>query len=350
MKISLLLATRGRDELPWHCFRALWIPRCTGQHLIEFIFAFDHDDVERAERMRARLAADRLPGWLVAWVIVCPPAQPGHPGTNYNAWNQAWAACTGDVGIQLSDDFEPMPEWDRLLAELLPDPRRPCVVGIGDPPGPPTQPGFQGTYCGTGLNTIQVITRAYVEQRGYFLYPEYLTYGDYDATFAPMLDMALVDGYHHLYFWQNWVGGSGDSACRDATFSRQHLADWLGNTPKAGWDGAVFTDRLLAGLPHIRRADATRPLVPADERLAPGWTSAARIEAAWQQRKLHGWSELQHAVPEPGSWRDHYYAGRSIEATAALRQIADLHLGHCKGRCDPWGVLQIADVCAQLKG
>ena len=100
VKISLLHATRGR---PIHALDAkeLWLKKAKFPERVEHLFAIDHDDAESIALKQHAHVIQLQDGYSVG------------------AWILAASKCTGDVLIQLSDDWLPPDGWDELIASRL---------------------------------------------------------------------------------------------------------------------------------------------------------------------------------------------------------------------------------------
>lgn len=112
-RISLLHATRGR-AIEAAKTRKLWLDSAEKPELVDHIFAFDSDDED--SQILSRMNSILLPkgGGCVA------------------AWNIAAFASVGDVLVQLSDDWRPVPMWDKLILDRIGDVSRPRVLAISD--------------------------------------------------------------------------------------------------------------------------------------------------------------------------------------------------------------------------
>ena len=100
VKISLLHATRGR---PIQAVKAkeLWLQQAKYPERLEHLFAIDQDDEE------SKPLKDH------AHIIQ------SENGYSVGAWNLAASRCSGDILIQLSDDWLPPEGWDELIASRL---------------------------------------------------------------------------------------------------------------------------------------------------------------------------------------------------------------------------------------
>jgi predicted O-methyltransferase YrrM len=99
-RISLLHATRGRTGQALSC-RDAWLSSATDARQIEHIFAVDADDKESAQMAKQFLSVVSDKKTCVA------------------AWNLAALKATGEVLVQLSDDWQPFAGWDTALLEAI---------------------------------------------------------------------------------------------------------------------------------------------------------------------------------------------------------------------------------------
>jgi glycosyltransferase involved in cell wall biosynthesis len=99
-KISLIHATRGRSSKAVAC-RDAWLNAAANPSQIEHVFAVDADDAESLEMSKQ-------------FVSVVSDAK-----SCVAAWNLGARKATGDLLIQLSDDWFPCPGWDDQLLALV---------------------------------------------------------------------------------------------------------------------------------------------------------------------------------------------------------------------------------------
>jgi tetratricopeptide (TPR) repeat protein len=188
-RISLLHATRGRWAQAIQAMN-LWMSRAENPLAVEHIFAIDADDEETQEKLRR---------------FRCTISAEG--GYSVQAWNVAALTSTGDILVQLADDFEPPAGWDRLIVDALGgDIFAPKVLRVSD--GNRTD----------GLLTCAIVTRRWYEQHGLF-YGEYRNvYSDNDLTATATKAGAIIEApqivirHHHPFF--------NDKVKMDATYER----------------------------------------------------------------------------------------------------------------------------------
>ena len=187
-RITLLHATRGRWPQAIQAMN-LWLSRAENPMAVEHIFAIDSDDEETQEKLRRFRAIVTTSNYSVA------------------AWNAAASWATGDVLIQMADDFEPPAGWDRLIVDALGgDIFAPKVLRVSD--GNRTD----------GLLTCAIVTRRWYEQHGLF-HGEYRNvYSDNDLTATATKAGAIIEApqivirHHHPFF--------NDRVKMDATYER----------------------------------------------------------------------------------------------------------------------------------
>jgi glycosyltransferase involved in cell wall biosynthesis len=164
-KVSLLHATRGRPEQALKA-RARWLEMAAHPGRVEHLFAMDCDD----ETTVAALA--KLPHCVV----------PHKGGGCVAAWNLAAQNCTGDVLVQLSDDWTPVPGWDDEFVRRLRDVSQPGVLRPSD------------GHRRDDLLCMAILTRARLKQQGEFLHGGYFgIYSDDEYSFRAYQDGIVID-------------------------------------------------------------------------------------------------------------------------------------------------------------
>ena len=187
-RITLLHATRGRWSQAIGALN-LWMSRAENAMAVEHIFAIDADDEESRDKLRRFRCVTSAGGYSVG------------------AWNTAAAVATGDVLVQMADDFEPPPGWDRQILDALGgDIFAPRVLRVAD--GNRTD----------GLLTCTIVTRRWYEQHGLF-HGEYRNvYSDTDLTATATKAGAIIEAphivirHHHPFF--------NSKVAMDATYER----------------------------------------------------------------------------------------------------------------------------------
>lgn len=227
--ISLLHATRGRADRALKAKQA-WLEAAGNPQAVEHIFAIDSDDVESL----ARLGSVRH--------VVVPEKGRGCVA----AWNLAAGASRGDVLVQMSDDWEPLENWDRKIIERFRDVSKPGVLKISD--GRRTD----------DLLCMAIFTRAWLEALGgEFLSAEYFgVYSDDEFSFRAYEAGVVIDA-------------------RDLVFRHQH----------PNYDVSLPVDGT-----HRRQNDPVRRRNGRE--LFLGRNPQAR------GRWLHEWTDERHFIPQ----------------------------------------------------
>ena len=166
IQISLLHATRGRVDGAIAA-RDLWLQAAEAPNQIEHVFAFDRDDTASVEGLGAyrHVIVEEQEKGCVA------------------AWNLATRASKGHILIQLSDDWLPIPHWDRIVCDRFRDLSKPGVLRISD-----------GRRV-DDLLCMAIFTRPWLEEIGSdFLSPEYFgVYSDDEFSFRAYEAGVVID-------------------------------------------------------------------------------------------------------------------------------------------------------------
>ncbi len=180
-KISLLHATRGRPETATAC-REKWLRAATKPERVEHIFAVDADDAESIHQLAdfSPRVVEQAGGGCVA------------------AWNLAVSVSTGDVLVQLSDDWSPVQAWDEEFVRRLRDVRQPGVLRVSD--GRRTD----------DLLCMAICTRPWMLQQGELLHSGYFSlYSDDEFSFRAYQHGVVIDArdivlmHHHPNYDEN---------------------------------------------------------------------------------------------------------------------------------------------------
>ncbi len=164
-KISLLHATRGRPEQALRA-RARWLEMAAHPGRVEHIYAMDCDD----EATIAALA--KLPHCVV----------PREGGGCVAAWNLAAQASTGEVLVQLSDDWTPIQGWDEEFVRRLRNVTEPAVLRPSD------------GHRRDDLLCMAILTRARLKQQGELLHGGYVgIYSDDEYSLRAYQDGVVID-------------------------------------------------------------------------------------------------------------------------------------------------------------
>jgi hypothetical protein len=164
-RISLLHATRGRPELPLRC-RETWLRMANQPARVEHVFAIDADDALAREALAAH-----APKVVEQTGLGC-----------VGAWNLAATHATGDILVQLSDDWIPVQGWDDLFEQRIGTLKQPRVLVISDGHRP------------DDLLCMAILNRKRLVQQGWFLPPAYTgVYSDDEFSFRAFEDGVTVD-------------------------------------------------------------------------------------------------------------------------------------------------------------
>jgi glycosyltransferase involved in cell wall biosynthesis len=168
-KISLLHATRGRSKQAIEC-RDKWLSSAKNPESIEHIFGIDDDDNDSLANINtARVIVPRGKGCV-------------------QAWNACAKACKGDILIQLSDDWEPVPEWDALIIKEFEGVEGEQVLGVSD--------GARKD----DLLCMAILNRKRYEKQGFMFHPDFFSvYSDNYFTWAAQKDKVLKDASHIVF-------------------------------------------------------------------------------------------------------------------------------------------------------
>lgn len=170
MRISLLHATRGRAQKAWEC-RERWMNLAKRPDQIEYIMAVDEDDAASKELAKQ-----------FKHVVV-------RPGSCVRAWNAAAVASTGEILVQLSDDWTPPLGWDQALVDAFAGVNGPAVLAVND-----------GTRT-DGLLCMAILNRARLEQQGELFFGGYESvFSDNEFTHRAWKDGVVIDKRAELTF------------------------------------------------------------------------------------------------------------------------------------------------------
>jgi predicted O-methyltransferase YrrM len=129
--VTLCHATRGRHKQAYNAWQT-WMRLANHPERVEHIFGVDADDPS-AEPLALYRA------------VFC---QPG--GGCVRAWNEAYAAASGEYCVQMSDDFTPPQGWDDLICDAFAAEPEKHVLRVSD-----------------GIRTDKLITIAIVRKAGW---------------------------------------------------------------------------------------------------------------------------------------------------------------------------------------
>ena len=206
-RIALVHATRGRPQKA-ALTRKVWLDLAERPEAVEHIFVMDADD-------DASVALQRMNH------LVVPPG-----GGCVRAWNDGCAMTHAPVVVQLSDDWMPVPMWDRLILERIGDARVPRVLAISD--------GVRED----ALLCMAICTRAYLELDWFLFHPEFTgVYSDNWFTELAYRRGAVIEA-QDLRFVHEHPLKTG--AQPDETYLRQ-------NAPERYAEGKAIYERLRSG-------------------------------------------------------------------------------------------------------
>lgn len=169
-KISLLHATRGRPAQAWRT-RMEWLRSASNPDAIEHIFAIDIDDFASYPLTNARCVVNQ------------------HNAGCVGAWNKAAESCTGNILVQLSDDWKPFQGWDEAIIQAIGDTSKPKVLAISD--------GFRKD----DLLCMAIITRPRYKEQGYFFHPEFFSmFSDNWFSYKAAQDGVIIDARKDIVF------------------------------------------------------------------------------------------------------------------------------------------------------
>jgi hypothetical protein len=162
--LSLIHATRGRPAQALAA-RAVWLERAEEPERIEHLFVFDEEDEI------SRQTFSTFPHVMVS---------PG--GSSVRAWNAGAEVSTGQVLVQLSDDWVPPSGWDRKILEALGPLSEPKVLAVSD------------GHRRDRLLCLAILTRARYGQQGWMFYPGYQSvWSDNEFTHRAYADQVVVE-------------------------------------------------------------------------------------------------------------------------------------------------------------
>lgn len=168
-KISLLHATRGRSQQAKDC-RDKWLSSAKNPEAVEHIFGIDDDDTDSLTNINTqRVIVARGKGCVAAW-------------------NACAEACTGDILIQLSDDWEPIANWDETIIKEFEGVEGECVLAISD--GARTD----------DLLCMAILNRKRYEAQRYLFHPDFFSvYSDNYFTWVATQDGVIKDAKHIVF-------------------------------------------------------------------------------------------------------------------------------------------------------
>lgn len=194
-RLSLLHATRGRPAQARAC-RQKWLDAAAMPARVEHIFAIDCDDADSIQQLadlKPRVV-ERAGGGCVA------------------AWNLAALASSGDILIQLSDDWSPVQNWDEKFVKRLRDVSQPGVLRVSD--------GRRSD----DLLCMAICTRAWMEEQGELLHSGYISlYSDDEFSFRAYQNGVVIDARDIVLLHNH--PNYDSTVPTDETYSQQNSED-----------------------------------------------------------------------------------------------------------------------------
>jgi len=169
--ISLLHATRGRASQAIRT-RSEWLRNADNPEAIEHIFAVDLDDeyAEVFQRFKTVFMQSGQGGCVAAW-------------------NSAAIHSTGDVLVQLSDDWKPFKGWDTAILSAIGNTEKESVLAVSD------------GYRKDNLLCMAILTRSRYKSQGYLFHPEFFSmFSDNWFSFNAFNDGVVIDASDSITF------------------------------------------------------------------------------------------------------------------------------------------------------
>jgi glycosyltransferase involved in cell wall biosynthesis len=188
--ISLLHATRGRAMQAIRC-RSEWLRLADDPKRVEHIFAVDADD-EEAE------VFFRFPSIIM-----------DSNGGPVAAWNVAAKSSTGQILVQLSDDWKPFRGWDTAIVDAIGDASKPAVLAVSD------------GHRKDDLLCMAILTRERYKQQDHLFHPEFFSmFSDNWFSRQAFVDGVVIDARDRITF--EHVHPAFGKAEIDATYARSN--------------------------------------------------------------------------------------------------------------------------------
>lgn len=188
-RFSLLHATRGRPDKALEA-RANFMAAALNPLCVEHIFAIDEDDKESIEALK----------WYRHVIVK-------EPKGCVKAWNAAAGASTGQVLVQLSDDWFPCQHWDEFMWCALDEAAK---AKDGEVEKTPLVLAISDGHRTDELLCMAILTRARYEQQGKEMFSaEYVgLFSDNEFSLRAHLDGVVVDAKHITLEHQHplWLG------------------------------------------------------------------------------------------------------------------------------------------------
>jgi hypothetical protein len=191
--ISLLHATRGRAMQAIRC-RSEWLRLADDPKRVEHIFAVDADDEEAEVFLR-------FPSIIM-----------DNNGGPVAAWNTAAKSSTGQILVQLSDDWKPFRGWDTAIVDAIGDTSAPAVLAVSD------------GHRKDDLLCMAILTRARYKHQGHLFHPEFFSmFSDNWFSHCAFRDGVVIDARDRITF--EHVHPAFGKAEMDETYARSNAAE-----------------------------------------------------------------------------------------------------------------------------
>jgi len=200
-RITLVHATRGRAKQAIQT-RKNWLDAASHPAAVEHIFCIDADDTESVQGLahyRRHIVAE--------------------PNGCVKAWNEGVALTTGQIVIQLSDDWLPSVHWDAFVWGAL---ERAAKLKGGTVADTPLVLQVSDGGRRDDLLCMAIATRARIAQQdgGTLFHPDYFgVYSDNEYSLRAFRDGVVVDAKNITFEHQHPAFGK---AVTDATYERQN--------------------------------------------------------------------------------------------------------------------------------
>jgi glycosyltransferase involved in cell wall biosynthesis len=169
-KISLIHATRGRPAMAWRT-RMEWLRSAANPDAIEHIFAIDATDPSSFLLANTRSVIVRGNGGPV------------------DAWNVAASKSSGQILVQLSDDWLPFQGWDAAIIDVIGDTSKPAVLAVSD------------GHRKDDLLCMAILTRARLNQQKHLFHPEFFSmFSDNWFSRQAFADGVVIDARDRITF------------------------------------------------------------------------------------------------------------------------------------------------------
>ena len=214
-KISLCHATARFPS--WRIAANDWLRKADHPENVEYILAIHEADRREVHQVE-------LPAFAQASILLNSARS-----CSVDNWNAAAREATGQILINVADDWFPCEHWDTKLLEMLPDPNAGAAIDVD-------------TGSHHNLIPFSIITRPYLErlktQYGYdgFFFPEYTSmYSDEEFTWLARRDGVVIPAWQLYFEHRHPVHGKAEM---DDVYRKQ-------NAPEHYAEGKKLMDRRL---------------------------------------------------------------------------------------------------------